>query len=65
MMADSYEAERGVGMVTEWHNSMDNPGIEVCRSRLDLHTSTLDLHRSRLDVCRSKVIHTNLRFLAL
>ena len=45
--------------------SMDNPGIEVCRSRLDLHTSTLDLCRSRLDVCRSKVMHTNLRFLAL
>ena len=46
-------------------NSMDKPGIEVCRSRLDLHTSTLDLCRSRLDVCRSKVMHINLRYLAL
>ena len=45
--------------------SMDKPGIEVCRSRLDLHTSTLDLCRSRLDVCRSKVMHINLRYLAL
>ena len=46
-------------------DSMDKPGIEVCRSRLDLHTSTLDLCRSRLDVCRSKVMHINLRYLAL
>ena len=34
--------------------SMDKPGMDVCRSKLDLHTSNLDLHRSRLDLCRSK-----------
>ena len=33
---------------------MDKPGMDVCRSKLDLHTSNLDLHRSRLDLCRSK-----------
>ena len=43
-------------------NSMGIPGMDVCRSKLDLHTSNLDLHRSRLDVCRSKGKHTNLRY---
>ena len=33
---------------------MDKPGMDVCRSKLDLHTSNLDLHRSRLDLCRSR-----------
>ena len=46
----------------EYTYSMDKPGIEVCRSRLDIHTSTLDLCRSRLDVCRSEVMHINLRY---
>ena len=33
---------------------MDQPWIDVRRSKLDLHTSNLDLHRSRLDLCRSR-----------